>query len=89
MLLRWAASDHKKNVFRQKLEAIVRTVKEDEKLIMGVDMNYRVEKRRNGYEEVHGGHRYGIRKEDRKYILEMAYSFELVCMNTWFQKLSM
>lgn len=41
-------------------------------------------KRRDGYEEVHGGHGFGIRNEGGEYVLEMAQSFELVCMNTWF-----
>ncbi|XP_066958927.1 uncharacterized protein [Macrobrachium rosenbergii] len=50
-------------------------------------MNGTLGKRRDGYEEVHGGHGFGIRNEDVDYILEMAQSFALACMNIWFQKL--
>ncbi|XP_064109086.1 uncharacterized protein LOC135217276 [Macrobrachium nipponense] len=61
-------------------------MKEEEKLIIA-DMNGRVGKRRDRYVEIHRGHGFGIRNEDGDYLLEMAQSFELVCMNTWFQKL--
>ncbi|XP_066986829.1 craniofacial development protein 2-like [Macrobrachium rosenbergii] len=75
-----------KELFRQEFEDAISTVREEEKLIIGADMNGRVGKRRDGYEEVHRGHGFGIRNEDVDYILAMAESFELACMNTWFQK---
>ncbi|XP_064078491.1 uncharacterized protein LOC135195917 [Macrobrachium nipponense] len=77
--------EQEKELFRQEFEAAMRTVKEE--LIIGADMNGRVGKRRDGYEEVQGSHGFEIRNEDGDYLLEMAQSFELVCMNTWFQKL--
>ena len=79
--------DQEKEAFRHELEEVMRTVKENDRLILGADMNGRVGKRRDGYEEVHGGHGFGVRNEDGEYVLEMAQSFEMVCMNTWFQKL--
>lgn len=73
--------------YLDKFEDAIRTVREEEKLIIGADMNGMVGKRRDGYQEVHGGRGFGIRNEDGDYILEMAKSFELACMNTWFQRL--
>ena len=78
--------EQEKEAFRNVFETAIRTVKEEEKLIIGADLNGRVGRRRDGYEEVHGGHGFGVRNEDGEYILEMAHSFELACMNTWFQK---
>ncbi|XP_068229637.1 uncharacterized protein [Palaemon carinicauda] len=78
--------DQEKKLFRQDFEAAIRNVKGKEKLIIRADMNGSEGKRREGYEEIHGGHGFGI-NEDGEYILEMAQSFELACMNTWFQKL--
>ncbi|XP_064122692.1 uncharacterized protein LOC135226941 [Macrobrachium nipponense] len=79
--------EQEKELFRQEFEVVIRTVKEEEKLKVGAVMNGRVEKRRDGYEEGHGGHGFGIRNEDGDYLLEMAQSFELACLNTGFQKL--
>ena len=79
--------DAEKEAFREELEASIRIVKEEEKLIIGADMNGRVGKIRDGYEDVHGGHGFGVRNEDGGYVLEMAQSFGLSCMNTWFEKL--
>ena len=79
--------DQVKEAFRQELEEALRSIKEEDKLILGADMNGRVGRRRDQYEDVHGGHAFGIRNEDGEYVLEMAQSFELACMNTWFQKL--
>ncbi|XP_066971908.1 craniofacial development protein 2-like [Macrobrachium rosenbergii] len=76
--------EQEKELFGQEFEAVIR---EEERLIIGADMNGRVGKRRDGYKEVHGGHGFGIRSEDGDYILETAQSFELACMKTWFQKL--
>ncbi|XP_068238610.1 uncharacterized protein [Palaemon carinicauda] len=72
---------------RQQFEASNRTVKEEEKLIIGPDMNGRMGKRSDGYEVIPGGHGFGIRNEDVKYVLEMTQSFELAYMNPWFQML--
>ena len=79
-------SDEEKELFRERLEALIRTVKDGERIILGADMNGRVGMRRDGYEEVHGGHGFGVRNADGEYVLEMAESFELLCANTWFKK---
>ncbi|XP_064117685.1 uncharacterized protein LOC135223110 [Macrobrachium nipponense] len=78
--------EQEKELFSQEFEAAIKTVKE-EKLLIGADMNGRVGKRRDGYQEVHGGHGFAIRNGDGDYLIEMAQSFELACMNTWFPKL--
>ncbi|XP_064100811.1 uncharacterized protein LOC135211431 [Macrobrachium nipponense] len=79
--------EQEKELFRQEFEAAIRTVNEDETQMIGADMNGRVGKIRDGYEEVHRGYGFGIRNKDGHYLLEMAQSFELAYMNTWFQKL--
>ena len=45
--------EEEKVVFREELEATVRMVKEEDKVILGADMNGRIGKIRDGYEEVH------------------------------------
>ena len=56
--------EEEKVVFREELEATVRVVKEEDKVILGADMNGRVGRIRDGYEEVNGGHGFGIRNDD-------------------------
>ena len=48
-----SCQEQEKEVFRREFEATIRTVKEEEKLIIGADMNGR-----GGYEEIYGGHGY-------------------------------
>ncbi|XP_064117891.1 uncharacterized protein LOC135223356 [Macrobrachium nipponense] len=79
--------EQEKELPRQEFEAVIRKVREEKKLIIGVDMIGRVGKRRDGYEKLHRGHVFGTRNELGNYKLEMAQSFKLACMNTWFQKL--
>ena len=56
-------NEEEKDLFREKLEAVIRTVKDGERIIIGADMNGRVGMRRDGYEEVHGGHVMDLVKE--------------------------
>src|SRR6218665_2194181 len=53
---------------------------------MGADMNGHVGTDINGYEQVHGGHGYGMRNEEGERFLEMAQGLDLTIMNTYFKK---
>ncbi|XP_068216637.1 uncharacterized protein [Palaemon carinicauda] len=81
------ASDRRDHQSRLEFEATIRTVKDEEKLIIGADMNGRVAKTGDGYQEVLGDHRLRTRNEDGEYVLEMAHRFELLYVNTWVLKL--
>ena len=75
-----------KEKFMEKLDQLVGKIEEGELLIVCGDLNGHVGKESEGFEEVHGGHRYGNRNREGRSILEMAQRRELVVCNTWYRK---
>ena len=77
---------------KEKLYAdlILHTSKVDEKvvIILGGDMNGQVGKTTAGYEDVHGGFRYGVRNAEGERILEFCLALDMVVCNTLFNKRS-
>ena len=71
--------------FRNDLQEVIREVPESEALLVGADLNSRVETSR-GHEQVHGGRGFGDRKEEGERMLEIAESLEMVFLNTYFKK---
>ncbi|XP_049958244.1 craniofacial development protein 2-like [Schistocerca serialis cubense] len=61
-------------------------VPENERVIVGGDLNGHVGGRKGGEERWHGGGGYGKRNEEGKKIVEFAVAFDLVIMNTYFQR---
>ena len=54
---------------------------EDEKLVIGGDLNGHVGGESNGYDGVHGDHGYGLRNEEGEKILDLAQRQELLVCN--------
>jgi len=79
-------TQQEKDSFIEEVEALVRGIPADEKVIIGADMNGHVGVNTAGYEGVHGGYGYGNRNEEGIRLLEMAQGLDLVIANTCFKK---
>ena len=56
---------------------------ENEKLVIGGDVNAHVGEESEGFESVHGGQRCGKRNIEGDMMLEFADALELAVVNTW------
>ena len=75
-----------KEEFWTTLTMIVSSVKRDEEIFLGGDMNGHVGREVEGFEDVHGGHGYGERNREGEMLLEFASATGLILLNTLFQK---
>jgi Reverse transcriptase (RNA-dependent DNA polymerase)/Endonuclease/Exonuclease/phosphatase family len=78
--------DDIKNEFWEQLKDHLRSVKPDEYLIIGGDLNGHVGATRDGYEHHHGGQGYGNRNDDGCRVLDFAEAHDLAIANTFFKK---
>ncbi|XP_047111657.1 craniofacial development protein 2-like [Schistocerca piceifrons] len=79
-------SEDEKEKFWRDLDGVMVGVPENERVIVGGDLNGHVGGRKGGEERWHGGGGYGERNEEGKKIVEFAVAFDLVIMNTYFQR---
>lgn len=79
-------TQQEKDTFIEDVEALVRGIPANEKVIIGADMNGHVGVNTAGYEGVHGGYGYGSRNEEGISLLEMAQGLDLVIANTCFRR---
>ena len=75
-----------KEEFREELEAMIRSIPEEEDLVIGGDLNRHVGEEAEGYEECHGSWGYGIRNEEGERILEMTEELDVWLAKTGSQK---
>jgi len=79
-------TQEEKEAFIMDLEAFVRAVPINERVVIGADMNGHIGLEAEGNEGVHGGHGFADRNEEGRNLLEMAEGLDLVVVNTCFQK---
>ena len=81
-------SDNDKDNFYDQLRAVTAEIPASEILLPCGDWNGHVGSKGTGYEEVHGGHGYGILRPDAEgeRILEFALANDLLLGNTWYKK---
>jgi hypothetical protein len=66
---------------------LVSSVSISERLFIGGDLNGHVGSNRVGFDGVHGGFRYGSRKQEGEGILNFALAYDLIVANTRFRKI--
>jgi hypothetical protein len=71
--------------FCEEFDAFVSSVPISEKLFIG-DLNGHVGSTRVGFDEVHGGFKYGSRNQEGEGILNFALVYDLIIANTLFRK---
>ena len=74
-----------KSQFYEHLEQIMRNIKQEEKILIGADLNGHVRRHRSGFEQEHGGHCFGYRKEEGELRCRQI-RYNLGIENTFFQK---
>ncbi|XP_049947978.1 craniofacial development protein 2-like [Schistocerca serialis cubense] len=72
--------------FWRNLDGVMVRIPENERVIVGGDLNGHVGERKGGEERWHGGWGYGERDEEGKKIVEFAVAFDLVITNTYLQR---
>jgi hypothetical protein len=72
--------------FWEELDLLVSSVSISEKLFIGGDFNGHVGSNRVGFDGVHGGFRYGSKKQEEEGILNFALAYDLIVANTRFRK---
>ena len=77
-----------KDTFVEDMEALIRSIPDTERVVIGADMNSHVGTMDDTYVEVHGGHGYGRQNEDGSRFLEMAQGLGVIIVNTFFKKKS-
>jgi hypothetical protein len=75
-----------KEDFWATLLMLVCSIREEEEVLIGGDMNGHVGSGMDGFEGVHGGHGYGERNREGEMLLEFAMATGMVLLNTFFQK---
>ncbi|XP_016558061.1 uncharacterized protein LOC107857736 [Capsicum annuum] len=75
-----------KNIFWEDLDDMVRGVPSNEKLFIGGNFNGYIGSSSRGYDNVHGGYRFGVRNVDGVALLDFAWAFGLVVVNLNFPK---
>ena len=79
-------TQEEKDSFIVDVEALSRTVKVDEHIVIGADMNGQVVCCAGEYDGIHVGHGYENGNDEGRDILEMAQGLDLVLVNTCFKK---
>ncbi|XP_046994112.1 craniofacial development protein 2-like [Schistocerca americana] len=78
--------EDEKEKFWRDLDGVMVGIPENERLIVGGDLNGHVGGRKGGEERWNGGWGYGERNEKGKKIMEFAMAFDLVITNAYFQR---
>lgn len=77
-----AIEEHIKKECLENMDATNQGISVGEKLIIGGDLNDHIGRNNKNYERVHGGFRYGVRKEGGEKISDFTSSYDLVIPNT-------
>ncbi|XP_075084827.1 uncharacterized protein LOC142168066 [Nicotiana tabacum] len=75
-----------KRQFWEDLDEVVRSIPCAEKIFFGRDFNGHIGANAGGYDDVHGGFRFGDRNEEGTSMLDFARAFDLVVANSYFPK---
>lgn len=79
-------SQDEKNEFWNQLEDSISQVPGNEQLMLAGDLNGHIGRCRDGYERWHGGETIGGRNEEGDRVLEIARTYDLMIVNTFFTK---
>ena len=79
-------SDEEKVRFYEELESLLRGLPEEERVVLGADLNGHVGEENASFEGSHGGKGYGVRNAEGVRVLEMAEECNFILANTLFTK---
>ena len=79
-------TDEEKEEFWEKLEELIRSFSEKDKIVIGVDLNGHIGRGNTGYEIWHGGFGHGEKNQEGDNILEFTQAYDLALGNSLFKK---
>ena len=82
---RGCAAKEKEEFWRQ-LDSLMGSVAEDERIVLGGDLNGHIGQENANIQRVHGGWGVGERNEEGEQIINFSMAFGLVIVNTFFKK---
>ncbi|XP_065315107.1 uncharacterized protein LOC135923992 [Gordionus sp. m RMFG-2023] len=74
------------DIFFDSLEKEIKGIRQEEKLIIGVNFNAHIGKDRLGYEKNHGGYEHGLKNKEGERFLQVSQAYDMEIVNTYFQK---
>ena len=77
--------EEEKEIFREQMDQELSATMDEERVIVGGDLNGHVGRSREGIERIHGGWGMGDRNDEGENIVETALAFDLA-INTFFEK---
>ena len=75
-----------KTKFWEDLEVLIQTMPQNEKVVIGGDLNGHVGQINEDYDKIHGGYGFGTRNNEGKTILDFAIAYDFNIINTFFKK---
>ena len=82
---RGCAAEEKEEFWRQ-LDSLMGSVAEDERIVLGGDLNGHIGQENGNIQRVHGGWGVGERNEEGEQIIDFSMAFGLAIVNTFFKK---
>ena len=78
--------DEEKNRFWQEMDEVLTSIPEEERVIVGGDLNGHVGTEKRVISRIHGGLGMGERNEEGDSIIDFAMAFDIAILNTFFMK---
>ena len=79
-------TEEEKRNFWSEMDGVMQELEENERVIVGADLNGHVGIGNDVIERVHGGHGIGERNSEGESIVDFALSFDMAIVNTFFTK---
>ena len=79
-------TDEEKEEFWEELEELIRSLSENDNIVIGADLNGHIGRGNTGYERWHGGFGHGEKNQEGGIILEFTQAYDLTLENSFFEK---
>ena len=79
-------TEEEKETFREQMDQELSATLDDERVIVGGDINGHIGRSRDGIERIHGGWGMRDRNDEEEKIVDTAIAFDLAIVNTFFEK---
>ncbi|XP_066966169.1 craniofacial development protein 2-like [Macrobrachium rosenbergii] len=81
-----ACTEEEKSMFWRELDEVLTSVSEEERVVLGGDLNGHIGTDRRVISRIHGGLGMGERNEEGEGIIDFAVAFDMALINTFFMK---
>ncbi|XP_064106788.1 uncharacterized protein LOC135215766 [Macrobrachium nipponense] len=81
-----SCAEEEKSCFWNEISEVTQELEEQERTVVGANFNGHVGNEKDVIEPVHGGHGIGERTPEGESIVDIAVSFDMAIVNTFFKK---